>query len=243
MVLAAGLGLRMRPITDNLPKPLVVIGGRTMLDRALDELAAAGVDDVVINIHYLAAMIEAHVAARRCPRIRLSREHRLLETGGGIAYALSHFGDGPFFAVNADTCWRNGPRPTLPALAEAWDDSRMDALLLLQPVATAVGYQGAGDFFRSPNGLLERRGDRAAPYVFAGVQILHPRLFAGTPAGPFSLNIVFDRAIKSGRLHGLVHDGGWCHVGTPADIPQAEAFFADTSPPARSADSAAPAAT
>ncbi|MFO1154455.1 MAG: nucleotidyltransferase family protein [Rhodospirillales bacterium] len=230
MVLAAGLGLRMRPITDALPKPLIPISGRTMLDRALDELVAVGVSSVVINTHYRAAMIERHVLGRRQPRILLSHEDGLLDTGGGIARAVSHFGDQPFFVVNGDTLWRNGSRPALLTLAEAWDDARMDALLLLQPVATAIGYDGAGDFFRLADGSLERRGDRVAPFVFAGIQLLHPRLFADVPSGPFSLNVVFDRAIAGKRLHGVIHEGGWCHVGTPADIPQAEMFIAHTAP-------------
>ena len=244
MVLAAGLGLRMRPITEELPKPLIVIGGRTMLDRALDELVAVGVDDVVINTHYLAPMIETHVRGRPQPRIRLSHEDALLETGGGIARAVSYFAGRPFFAVNGDTLWRNGPRPALLVLAEAWDDTRMDALLLLQPVTTAIGYHGPGDFSRSSVGALERRGEGpTAPFVFAGIQILHPRLFADAPERAYSLNILFDRAIARNRLYGAVHDGGWCHVGTPADIPLAEAFFAGAVSPARPALETGPVAT
>jgi MurNAc alpha-1-phosphate uridylyltransferase len=234
MVLAAGLGLRMRPITEKLPKPLIEIGGRTMLDRALDELVAAGVDDVVINTHYRASMIEAHVDSRRRPRTRLSQEDVLLDTGGGIGRVVSHFGNRPFFVVNGDTLWRNGAQPALLALAQAWDTPRMDALLLLQPVTRAIGYPGPGDFFRSSDGALERRGDGAAPFVFAGVQILHPRLFAEAPQGCFSLNVLFDQAITGKRLYGVVHDGGWCHVGTPADIPLAEAFITRTTPRAQS---------
>jgi N-acetyl-alpha-D-muramate 1-phosphate uridylyltransferase len=242
MVLAAGLGLRMHPITEKLPKPLIEIAGRTMLDRALDELVAVGVDDVVINTHYRAPMIEAHVRGRRRPRIRLSHEDVLLETGGGIARAVSHFGEQPFFVVNGDTLWRNGSRPALLALAEAWESTRMDALLLLQPVTTAIGYSGPGDFFRSPDGTLERR-DRAAPFVFAGLQILHPRLFTDAPEGGFSINVLFDRAIDRNRLHGVIHDGGWCHVGTPADIPRAEAFFARAVPSAQPLIGSGPAAS
>ncbi len=243
MVLAAGLGVRMRPITEKVPKPLIVVAGRTMLDRALDELIAVGVDDVVINTHYLGAMIEAHVRGRREPHIRLSHEDVLLDTGGGIARAVRHFGERPFFVVNGDTLWRNGPRPALVALAEAWNETRMDALLLLQPVSTAIGYRGLGDFFRSSSGSLERRADYAAPFVFAGIQILHPRLFADAPEGAFSINVLFDRAIACNRLHGVVHDGGWCHVGTPADIPRADAFFALETPPQGGADDGAAAAS
>jgi MurNAc alpha-1-phosphate uridylyltransferase len=232
----------MRPITEHLPKPLIVIDGRTMLDRALDELVAVGVDDVVINTHYRAEMIEAHVRGRHRPRIRLSHEDALLETGGGIARAAPHFGEKSFFVVNGDSLWRNGGRPTLIALAEAWNGDRMDALLLLQPATTAIGYRGPGDFFRSADGLLERRGDRLAPFVFAGLQILHPRLFAGAPRGAFSLNVLFDRAIEGNRLYGLVHEGGWCHVGAPDDIRDAEAFVAGKAPLTRSSLGAAPGA-
>ncbi len=235
MVLAAGLGLRMRPITEKLPKPLIVVAGRTLLDRALDELVAAGVDDVVINTHHLAAKIAAHVHGRHRPRVTLSHEDALMETGGGIARVVSHFGDQPFFVINGDTLWRNGRPPALLALAEAWDSTRMDALLLLQPVATAMGYDGPGDFFCSADGALSRRSNQTeAAFVFAGLQIQHPRLFADAPEGAFSLNILFDRAIGRGRLHGVIHNGGWCHVGTPADIPPAEDFLARAEPPAPS---------
>jgi MurNAc alpha-1-phosphate uridylyltransferase len=230
MVLAAGLGLRMRPITEHLPKPLIAIGGRTLLDRILDRLAAAGVAEAVVNTHYLGPMIADHLAARRRPRIRLSPEEALLETGGGITRALPLLGPGHFFAINGDVLWRDGAVPALHALAAAWDGEAMDALLLLQPIETAVGYHGPGDFFREADGRLVRRGDASrAPYIFAGLQILHPRLFAAAPAGPFSTNVVFDQAIAAGRLAGVVHQGGWCHVGTPADIPPAEAFVAAAS--------------
>lgn len=227
MVLAAGLGLRMRPITDRLPKPLVAIGGRTLLDRILDRLAAAGVAEAVVNTHYLGSMIADHLATRHRPRIRLSPEETLLETGGGITRALPLLGSGHFFAINGDVLWRDGAVPALAALAAAWDGEAMDALLLLQPIETALGYHGFGDFFRAADGRLVRRGDACrAPYIFAGLQILHPRLFAAAPRGAFSTNVLFDRAIAAGRLAGVVHAGGWCHVGTPADIPPAEAFVA-----------------
>ena len=226
MVLAAGRGQRMWPITETLPKPLIEIGGRSMLDRAIDFLEAQGIDQVVVNAHHLAPLIERHLSQRRSPSIRLSIEAEPLETGGGVANALSLLGGGPFFVVNGDVLWRDGPMPTLADLAATWDGGRMDGLLLLHPVATAVGYAGEGDFTLAEDGRLARRqsGSRA-PLLFAGLQILHPRLFAAAPAGAFSLNVLYDRAVAAGRLFGIVHRGAWCHVGTPADMPAAEAFL------------------
>lgn len=226
MVLAAGLGARMRPMTDRLPKPLIEIGGRSMLDRVIDALEAQGVRRVVINAHHLAPVLEHHIAGRHSPGLRLCIEAERLETGGGVANALPLLGSEPFFVINGDVLWRDGPRPTLQDLAFAWDDRRMDGLLLLHPVATALGYAGKGDFLLAGNGRLVRRPDGGdAPFLFAGIQILHPRIFAATPPGAFSLNLVYDHAIDAGRLFGIVHGGEWCHVGTPADIPAAEAFL------------------
>lgn len=230
MVLAAGRGVRLRPLTDHLPKPLVPVGGVAMLDRALDALTRAGVSQAVVNVHHLAPQIEARLAKRKQPAIRISREDELLETGGGIAKAIFHFGVEPFFAVNADIVWLDGQTPALARLAEAWDGERMDALLLVQPVARAVGYEGAGDFMLAGDGRLERRGAApSAPFVFAGVQILHPRLFEGAPAGAFSLNVLYDRAHGAERLFGLVHDGGWLHVGTMDGLAAAERALAGRS--------------
>jgi MurNAc alpha-1-phosphate uridylyltransferase len=226
MVLAAGRGLRMRPITNTLPKPLIPIGGRSMLDRAIDSLIAVGVEEVIVNVHHLAAVIERHLADRTAPRLRISREEVLLETGGGIAWTLAPFGDEPFFVVNGDVLWRDGAEPSLITLAKGWDDDRMDALLLLHPVATALGYSGAGDFEMVEGSLIRRQAGASAPYLYAGLQILHPRLFRNAPAGAFSLNLLYDRAAALGRLCGVVHRGSWCHVGTPADIPVAEVFLA-----------------
>ena len=226
MVLAAGLGLRMRPITERLPKTLIEIGGRSMLDRAIDGLEAVGVEQVVVNAYHLAPLIERHLARRRSPPIRLCVEAALLETGGGVANALPLLGRGPFYIVNGDVLWRDGPAPTLADLAAAWDDRRMDGLLLLHPVETAIGYAGPGDFLLGEDGRLARRQAAGrAPFLFAGMQILHSRLFAEAPTGAFSLNVLYDRAIAAGKLFGVVHRGGWCHVGTPADIPVAEAFL------------------
>lgn len=222
MVLAAGLGLRMRPITETLPKPLVAVAGRTMLDRALDHLAAARVGQLVVNTHWLADKVAAHLAGR--PGITLSHEEVLLETGGGVAKALPHLGAAPFYVVNSDIIWTDGAIPALKRLADAWDDGRMDGLLLLSRTATAMGYEGAGDFFLDPQGVPRRRAAReVAPLLFSGVQILSPRLFKGAPEGKFSLNLLYDRALEDGRLFGIVHDGRWFHVGTPQALPEVEA--------------------
>jgi len=219
MVLAAGLGLRMRPITDKLPKPLIEVAGRTLLDRALDRLQDAGVERAVVNAHYLAEAIVRHLRPRRAPALTISREETLLETGGGVRQALHHFGERPFYVVNSDIAWLDGPHPALRRLAAAWDDATMDALLLVHSVARADDYDGSGDFFLSPTGRLRRRKrNEIAPFLFTGVQILHPRLFAGTEIGKFSLNLLFDRAEAAGRLFGLVNDGLWFHIGTPSGL-------------------------
>ena len=197
-----------------------------MLDRVLDALEAQGVEHVVINAHHLAPVLGNHIAGRHSPGLRLCIETERLETGGGVANALPLLGSEPFFVINGDVLWRDGPRPTLQDLAFAWDDGRMDGLLLLHPVATALGYAGKGDFLLAGNGRLVRRPDGIdAPFLFTGIQILHPRIFAGTPVGAFSLNLVYDRAIEAGMLFGMVHRGEWCHVGVPADIQTAEQFL------------------
>ena len=224
MVLAAGLGLRMRPITLTTPKPLVTVAGRTMLDRALDHLAVAGVQEMVVNTHWLADCVREHLADHS--DISLSHEEELLETGGGVAKALPLLGHEPFYVVNSDIIWTDGETPALARLARAWVDQDMDALLLLQPTGNAVGYEGKGDFFINGNDTLRRRGDAdSAPLLFSGVQILHPRLFEGCPSGKFSLNVLYDRALAENRLYGVVHDGGWYHVGTPEALPQVEALL------------------
>jgi MurNAc alpha-1-phosphate uridylyltransferase len=226
MVLAAGLGLRMRPLTTRTPKPLIPVAGRSMLDRAFDRLDEAGVPNRVVNTHWLADQIARHLTNHS--GVILSHEDVLLETGGGVAHALSLLGAQPFFICNADVVWLDGARPALIRLAEAWDAAQMDALLLLlKPVDRTVGYEGPGDFFRADDGRLQRRGEAStAPFVFTGVQILHPRLFADAPAGEFSLNILYDRAQATGRLCGLVHDGDWLHIGTPEALTAAESWFA-----------------
>ncbi len=228
MVMAAGLGLRMRPLSD-LPKPLIPIAGKPLIDHALDWLAASGVTEAVVNTHYRADLVRGHLASRNAPRILFSQEDVLLETGGGICKALPLLGGEPFFSINSDTMCLDGRTPALHRLHKQWDSRTMDALLLLQPVETATGYEGKGDFFLHPDGILERRGEKPkAPYVFTGVQILHPRLFAGAPSGPFSLNLLYDRAMQAGnapRIRGLVHDGHWLHVGDPEGVRKAEAFL------------------
>jgi MurNAc alpha-1-phosphate uridylyltransferase len=224
MVLAAGVGQRMRPLTDSKPKALIEVAGRSLVDRALDRLQDAGVQSCVVNLHHMAALLQRHLQARSAPQIVFSSEETLLETGGGVKQALPLLGQQPFYVVNCDALWLDGPSPTLELLARLWDDARMDALLLLQPAVAAIGYDGPGDYFMEPDGLLRRRiEERVAPFVFTGVQILSPRLFDGAPEGAFSLRDLYDRAQEAGRLHGLRNDGLWFHVGTPGAVALAEA--------------------
>lgn len=225
MVLAAGLGQRMRPLTATRPKPLVQVAGRALVDYGLDRLERAGVTTAVVNVHYLAEAVEHHLAERRTPGIVISDERgALLDTGGGIRRALPALGPAPFFLLNSDSFWIEGARPNLDWLAAGWDDARMDALLLLSSTVTATGYDGDGDFLMDAEGRLARRMERRlAPFVYSGAAILHPRLFAAAPDGAFSLNLLFDRAIAAGRLFGVRMDGIWLHVGTPGAIAEAEA--------------------
>jgi MurNAc alpha-1-phosphate uridylyltransferase len=225
MVLAAGLGVRMRPLTDNLPKPLIRVGGKALIDFGLDQLAEAGVETAVVNVHYLADKIERHLASRKHPRIVISDERdALLDTGGGVVKAMQHLGDVPFFHINSDSIWLDGVRPNLIRLAETFDPDEMDALLLLAAATNSIGYGGRGDFAMSPDGALRRRAEREiVPFVYAGAALLSPALFADAPPGAFSLNLLFDRAMATGRLHGLRLDGLWMHVGTPDAIAAAEA--------------------
>ncbi|HEX6840190.1 MAG TPA: nucleotidyltransferase family protein [Stellaceae bacterium] len=226
MVLAAGLGVRMRPITDRIPKPLVTLGGKALLDHALDRLSAAGVPRAVVNVHYKAEMITRHLEGRQQPAIALSVEDELLETGGGILKALPLL-DEVFYVVNADIFWLDGKVPALNRLAEAWDGEHLDALLLLQRTTSALGYEGLGDFIVDPLGGVRRRREReVAAHLFAGVQIVHRRLFDGEKPGKFSINRLWDRALAAGRLAAIVHDGEWYHVGTPEALALAEARLA-----------------
>jgi N-acetyl-alpha-D-muramate 1-phosphate uridylyltransferase len=226
MVLAAGLGTRLRPITDRVPKPLVTVGGRALIDHAIDRLAEAGVTRIVVNVHYKAEMIARHLEARQHPEILLSTEATPLETGGGILAALPRL-DEVFYVVNSDVLWLDGKVSALTRLARAWDDDRLDGLLLLQRTTTAIGYDGPGDFIIDPWGRLRRRREReVAPHLFAGVQLLHRRLFDGQAAGKFSLNPLWDRAIAAGRLAAIVHDSEWYHIGTPEGLAASEARLA-----------------
>jgi MurNAc alpha-1-phosphate uridylyltransferase len=225
MVLAAGLGLRMRPLTNKRPKPLVVVAGRTLIDHVLDRLAEAGVERAVVNIHYLADAMQKHLAVRAHPRIVLSDERGLLlGTGGGVLKALPELGAASFYHINSDSIWIDGVRPNLERLAESFDAARMDALLLLAATTGSVGYSGRGDFVMTPDGRLRKRGEReVAPFVYAGAAILSPALIKDAPQGGFPLTLLFQRAAEAGRLHGLRLEGLWMHVGTPEAIAQAEA--------------------
>lgn len=230
IVLAAGLGTRMRPLTDTCPKAMVSVGGKCLIDHVLDWMGEAGLSDVVVNTHYLAEILEAHLSARSRPRIILSHEEVLLETGGGIAKALALLGTQPFFAANSDTICLNGKTHALQRLHDAWDDEEMDALLLLHPVADAVGYDGGGDFHLHADGtLLRKRAGESAPYVFTGIQMLNPRLFIAAPQGAFSMNLLYNRGMREDgsllRIKAIVHDGQWLHVGDPAAVLLAEQYL------------------
>jgi MurNAc alpha-1-phosphate uridylyltransferase len=231
MVLAAGLGTRMRPVTASTPKPLVEVGRRPLIDHALDRLAAASVETAVVNVHYMADRLIAHLDGRQQPRVLISDERSgLLETGGGVVNALPLLGKDPFFLLNSDSFWVEGPRPNLRTLAEAWDGSRMDALLMLAPTVAAIGYDGSGDFFMDGEGRLEPRPEHdVAPFVYTGVAIVDPSaMFADAPQGPFSLNVLIRRVSEAGRLFGIRMDGIWFHVGTPAAIGEAERALVGT---------------
>ncbi len=224
MMLAAGMGKRMRPLTAMTPKPLIEVAGKALIDHGLDRLAAAGIEKVVVNVHYLADLVQIHVSHRNIPEPVISDERgRLLDTGGGIVKALPLLGADPFFLMNSDSFWVEGATPNLEQLIDAWDGSQMDALLLLAPMVKSYGYDGIGDFFMTPEGRLLRRQERSvAPFVYAGVALFHPRLFDDAPEPPFSLNTLFDRAIDQGRLFGSRMEGIWLHVGTPKAIRDAE---------------------
>jgi len=227
MVLAAGLGTRMRPLTDHMPKPLVPVAGRPLLDHVLDKLADFGVGEAVVNVHYLPDQIIDHVAARTKPRILISDERdAVLGTGGGVVKALPRLGPAPFFHLNADTLWIDGAQPNLSRLADAFDPARMDILLLMAPTAGSIGYSGSGDYAMLPDGALRRRKEReVVPFVYAGVAILSPAIFTDAPSGEFALTRLFDRAGERERLFGLRLDGLWMHVGTPDAVQAAEQAF------------------
>jgi MurNAc alpha-1-phosphate uridylyltransferase len=225
MVLAAGLGKRMRPLTDTVPKPLVKVAGRALIDYTLDRLADAGVETAVVNVHYFADAIERHLKPRTRPKIAISDERgELLDTGGGVVKALPLLGAAPFFHVNSDTIWIEGVTPNLKRLGAMFDPAHMDALLLLAATTTSIGYEGRGDFAMNADGRLAWRAERGVvPFVYAGAAVLAPKLFADAPRGAFSLNRLFSQAIESGRLFGARLEGTWMHVGTPAAVAAAEA--------------------
>jgi len=226
MIMAAGLGKRMRPLTATTPKPLIPVGGKPLLDHVLEKLAAAGVKKAVVNVHYLADAVEAHLATRAHGlEVAISDERSLLmETGGGLVQAAPLIDSDPFIALNSDNLWVDGPADTLKLLASHWDDAKMDALLLLVPLARAENHRGMGDFHMDRSGRLRRR-DRShvAPFVYTGIQMVSKRLLRDAPEGPFSTNILWDRAIEEGRCFGAVHQGLWFDVGTPKAIPMTEA--------------------
>ena len=230
MVLAAGLGTRMRPLTETLPKPLVPVAGKALIDRVLDRLADAGVTKAVVNVHHKADAIEQHLTDRTRPQIEISDERgELLDTGGGVVKALPLLGEAPFFHVNSDTIWIEGVTPNFGRLAAMFDAEQMDTLLLLASTTASIGYEGRGDFSMGPDGRLRRRPEReVVPFVYAGAAILSPVMFSDAPKGAFSLNRMFDRAIEAGRLFGLRLEGTWMHVGTPAAIKAAEAAIMES---------------
>ena len=226
MIMAAGLGKRMRPLTATRPKPLIEVNGKALLDHVLEKLHAAGVRKVVVNVHYLADALEAHLASRAHGLDVVISDERnlLLETGGGLVQADPLIDADPFLSLNSDNLWVDGPADTLRLLASHWDDAKMDALLLLVPLARALNHKGMGDFHMGRTGRLRRRQrSHVAPFVFTGIQMLSKRLLRDAPQGPFSTNILWDRAIEEGRCFGAVHQGLWFDVGTPASIPLTEA--------------------
>lgn len=230
MVLAAGLGQRMRPLTNDMPKPMVAFQGRPLIDHVLDRLASAGIKEAIVNVHYKPEPLERHLKARKvAPRIRVSDERGvLLDTGGGVVRALPHLGREPFVIHNSDSVWEEGVGSNLERLFAAWDDSRMDSLLLLALGGRSLGYDGHGDFTMDADGRLHRREEgRETPFVFTGVSIAHPRMFERASPDAFSLNALWDRAIEKERLYGVRLEGTWMHIGTPEALAEAESWVAD----------------
>ncbi len=223
-VLAAGLGKRMRHLTHDIPKPMVLLNGIPLIDRVLDRIADAGIPRAIVNVHYMADALESHLSRRTRPHITISNERGLLlETGGGVIKAWPHLFASPFLIHNSDSVWIEAATQNLAALCAAWNPDKMDSLMLLAPLADSMGYDGDGDFDMAPSGQLSRRQPgTTTPYVFAGVSIAHPRMFDGAPQGAFSLNKVWDQSIARGRIYGVRLDGIWMHVGTPEAVTQAE---------------------
>ena len=229
MILSAGLGLRMRPLTDTRPKPLIEVAGKALLAYNLDCLRLAGVGQIVVNIHHLGGQIRHYIDENKYTQVKISDEtDQLLDSGGGIKKALPLLGSDPFFIMNADSFFIDGPQSNLRRLADSFDPDKMDGILLLAGGLQMTGYEGLGDFFMDAEGVLTRRAERVvAPFVYTGVAIMTPALFANTPDGPFSLNLLFNRAIEKSRLFGLRLDGEWLHVGTPDAIAEAETQLAN----------------
>lgn len=227
MVMAAGLGTRMLPLTAGTPKPLIEVGGKKLIDYMIEHLADAGIEKAVVNVHYLPDQVEAYLSTRQHPSVTFSDERDLLlETGGGMVKAWrSGLLPDPFYCLNSDNIWIDGPRNTLLDLSDAWDAARMDALLLLVPRERAFEHRGKGDFHLEADGRLRRRArdEDSAPYIFIGAQIASHRLLRDAPEGPFSTNVLWDRALAEGRLYGVVHAGEWFDLGTPEAIAPAEA--------------------
>jgi N-acetyl-alpha-D-muramate 1-phosphate uridylyltransferase len=232
MIMAAGLGTRMRPLTNDRPKPLVQVRGKALIDHAIDRLVQTGVKMIVVNVHHHADMLKSHLAKRKDVEIRISDESdQLMDSGGGIAKALHHFEGEPFFTHNSDSIWVEGTGHALERLKARWNPDAMDSLMLLSPTVTAVCYEGRGDFMMDAEGHLARVPEqRVAPFVWIGVQILHPRLFDGAPKGKFSINPLWDRAIEKGRLYGIRLDGVWMHIDRPEAVRESEDFLADQAP-------------
>lgn len=229
MVLAAGRGTRLAEASDGLPKPLVEVAGKPLIEHALEALAAVGVERIVVNTHHMAERIERHLNARTGPEILISREDSLLNTGGGTLKALPKLGRAPFFVLNADLVWGAGGADALGRLAARWDDAEMDALLMLYPTARVFGYHGLGDFLCDPVGRLTARPERhVAPFMYTGAQIVHPRLFEGFADGAFPFNDVWRSAETEERLFGMVHDGEWLDAGTPERLEHARQALGDS---------------
>lgn len=223
MILAAGFGKRMLPLTERMPKPLIPVAGKSMLERTLEHVQRAGIKEIVVNSHHFAEQIHERVS-NICPEALISHEEEILETGGGIKKALPLLGNEPFFTLNGDSIW-TGPN-SLEHMRSLWDDAKMDALLLVIPKEKAHGYEGRGDFFLSTKGQLSRpeKGEEA-PYVYIGVQYVHPRIFTNAPDGAYSMNVLWNEALAKGRLYGCVHEGEWFHMSTPEDLEKYEAVI------------------
>ena len=232
MILAAGLGTRMRPLTNTVPKPLVKVRGKALIDHVIDRLVAAKVEFVIVNLHHHADLLKAHLAKRKDVEIRTSDEtDRILGTGGGVFNVLPLFEGEPFFVHNADSIWVEGYGRAFEGMIARWNPETMDALLLAASLVNAIGYEGPGDFLMDSEGRLSRLPEqRLSPFAYPGVQIVHPRLFVGAKPGAFSINPLWDRAIEKGRLYGMRLDGVWMHVGTPEALVQSEAYLADLLP-------------